>query len=507
MKNTIRTLALLLLLAATFASCYEDKGNYKYDWVKEVVIEGLADTTVSAGARLRVEPVIYSVLTTDYNQKQVLPEFQNPDDYIYHWEAWTNAKTFRGTLGTGMVLDTTINLAISDRPYWILFKIMEKASGVIYQESFLLKVTNELASGFFLLYETPDGLAEIDVAGVTPSGEDRYISGLLEQIDYPYRGGGANFVEYEAARDHLWVGTGDGTAWLNKLTFEWKDTQMAQAHMTQGKPAGYTFKDMVFTDSFWFFITNDGEASAYSSNATVNGLICASINLLPPGVSTIDGAYQEIRIAPYFGGGGMSNALFWDETNKRMLKYPIYATSASASPVRLPDADSFHGHDLRYMATVNTVTGALLKNPAGEYLYAMYVYNSSKATYDYRPEFTRTLINNDGLLDAAKNITLSYTNTPYLYFTVGNKLYVYRDGEGCVEVITDVPLSLGEITCLHSFSAYAGRAELIIAADNPSGEGSTIYTFKIDPTESKRLSLQGKIENTPAGVIDITYLF
>ncbi|MDR0765892.1 MAG: hypothetical protein LBF09_03010 [Odoribacteraceae bacterium] len=506
MKRYIKTWRLSLLLAITAAACYSDKGNYTYDWLPGVVISGLKDTTVSAGERLRVEPVISSVITEAYNRQQVLQEFRNPDDYTYAWEARTRTKTLRGTLGHGIVLDTTINLAISEEAYWVIFKVTEKKSGVIYQESFLLTVKNEIASGLVLLYEDAEGLAELDVAGVTPAGEDRYVAGVLGQVDFPFRDGGANFVEFESARDHLWVGTGTGTGWLNRLTFAWKDSQVAQVHMTQAKPAGYTFQDMVYTSGYWFFVTAEGEVSPYSSNAAATGMICASINLLPPGVSAIDEKYQEIKIAPYFGGGAINSALFWDETNKRMLKCPINSTATMATPTRLPDTESFHGHELRFMATAGLVTGAVLKTPAGEYLYANYVYNSSGAAYEYRPEFTRVLVNTNGLLDQAKNMTLSHTTTPFIYFSVGNKLYVYREGEGCAEVNTGGVAAFGEITCVKSLYEYAKQAQLIVA-DNSAGGGGTLYAFTIDPAESRQLTLVKKVEGTPANVKDITYLY
>jgi hypothetical protein len=163
------------------------------------------------------------------------------------------------------------------------------------------------------------------------------------------------------------------------------------------------------------------------------------------------------------------------------------------------------------MSTENNLemTGVVLKNNAGEYIYAIYIVTtSSPYAYTYRPEFTRTLVNTNGLLDQARNMTLSRTTTPFLYFSVDSKLYVYREGEGCVEVNTDVPVTFGEITCVRSLPVYSSRvAELVVAANNPSGEGGTVYTFKIDPLESKNLALQKKIEDAPAGVKDITYLY
>jgi hypothetical protein len=506
MKRHIKTWTLSLLLLATAAACYEDKGNYDYNWVPGVSIAMPKELTVSIGERLRVEPMIFSSIKKTYNSDVVLEQFTNPDDYTYAWEAWTRTKNFRGTLGTSIILDTTINLAISTDAYWILFKVTEKTSGVEFQASFMLTVKNEIATGLVLLYDDAEGKAELDVAGITPAGEDRYVSGLLAQQDYPYRDGGANFVEFEKVRNHLWVGTGTGAAWLNPLTFAWKDTQMAQVHMTQGKPVGYTFKDMIYTYNMWYFITEEGELSPYTSNGSATGTICASINLLPPGVSAIDGQYQEVIFAPYVGGGAVRSGLVWDATNKRMLKCPINVTEVSTIPVRLADSDSFHGHELRFMANTGQITVAILKAPTGEYLYATYVYNSSSYVYDYRSEFTRAIPNTNGVLDQAKNMIISRTPTPYLYFSVGNKLYVYRDSEGCVEVNLPSDVSFGEITCVVAPNNYTA-ADLVVAANNPGGEGGALYTFTIDPVESKNLTLVKKIEGTPAGVKDVTYLY
>ena len=73
-----------LLLAGVLNSCYEDKGNYKYDWVQEIdLTDVLKDTTVGRGN------VLY--LKVDL-KKQILGsedamEAANPEDYIFEWKA------------------------------------------------------------------------------------------------------------------------------------------------------------------------------------------------------------------------------------------------------------------------------------------------------------------------------------------------------------------------------------------------------------------------------------
>ena len=173
------------------------------------------------------------------------------------------------------------------------------------------------------------------------------------------------------------------------------------------------------------------------------------------------------------------------------------------TPVRMADKDAFNGHELRFMANTGQTTIAIMKAPTGELLYVVYPYDGG---YVCRTEYTREMINTNGLLDQAKNMMLSRTTTPYIYFSVGNKLYVYREGEGCVEVNLPSDVSFGEITYVVAPLNYTA-ADLVVAANNPTGEGGTLYTFTIDPVESKNLTLVKKIEGTPAGVKDVTYLY
>ena len=113
-----------LLLAGVQNSCYEDKGNYSYNWVQDIdLTEVLKDTTVGRGHVLYLEVDL---------KKQVLgtegkTEVANPDDYTFEWKVITGDGDV--VLSTEKDLNETIDLA-SVVSYQVNYTVTEKKTGV-----------------------------------------------------------------------------------------------------------------------------------------------------------------------------------------------------------------------------------------------------------------------------------------------------------------------------------------------------------------------------------------
>ena len=145
-----------LLLAGVLNSCYEDKGNYSYNWVQDIdLTEVLKDTTVGRGHVLYLEVDL---------KKQVLgtegkTEVANPEDYTFEWKVITGDGDV--VLSTEKDLNETIDLA-SGVSYQVNYTVTEKKTGVSWITDFKLNVVEELKGGFIFMTEDADRKVDIE---------------------------------------------------------------------------------------------------------------------------------------------------------------------------------------------------------------------------------------------------------------------------------------------------------------------------------------------------------
>ena len=137
-------LALSWVMIGLLSSCYDDKGNYDYDYIQSVILrEELKDTVVTRGKVLTLKPEIAKIVTHGENDTTGV----NIDDYDYVWYTYNEVTGKRDTLGNRSYLEDTIYLPISDK-YRVTFSITEKASGVAWLNQFGLKVIGAYKNGF-----------------------------------------------------------------------------------------------------------------------------------------------------------------------------------------------------------------------------------------------------------------------------------------------------------------------------------------------------------------------
>ncbi|MCC8173115.1 MAG: hypothetical protein LIO65_01600 [Odoribacter sp.] len=218
MKNYTIFLIFLFSLVISLQSCYEDKGNYTYDWVEEVIITNLKDTVIGWGDTLSVKP---SIKKTVFSQISDTTEI-NPEDYEYVWYTYDNNNNKKVTLSNKQYLNDTIYLPVRNTDYLVNYEVTEKATGVTWNGVFKLRVINLFQNGFLFLTEDEDKNVELEIYGKDAEGVEHLRKRILYTAGFPFRSGGANCVFYFSNIRNLsriWIATGEGTGWLSGTDF------------------------------------------------------------------------------------------------------------------------------------------------------------------------------------------------------------------------------------------------------------------------------------------------
>ncbi len=216
MKITKRiiTLAGGLLLA----SCAGDLGNYDYHELTEPVISGIeSDLSILTHASLVLKPDLGS---HDF-----------PDDrYAFEWRALSqNDNPTMTVLAETRDLNYTVELQPGS--YLLLFRVIERATGVFWQAEYNLQVSESTSEGWMVLCaEGADNRARLDmISKVTGQTYLDVLAGNgMPELHNPYRIQWSRFADDDSP---YYLLTGDGATRLGRNGFEWKEEYRLQYEM------------------------------------------------------------------------------------------------------------------------------------------------------------------------------------------------------------------------------------------------------------------------------------
>ena len=417
-RNKWMSLGCVAILGICF-SCYEDKGNYDYNWVREVSLTTeLTDTTVQQGTVLQLTPAPVKM------QSEEMVDI-DPAEYTFCWEAVVDINK-KEVLSTERDLNDTIWLPIG-KTYQINYIVTEKASGVSWMERFNLRVVQRLTEGLLLMTENEEKKVDLEIYASDTKGKKVHETGLMERSGFPYRGGGAKFVASTKAGSYkyLWVSTGEGTGWLELPDFSWDETQTLRMLMVKQEPVSYTLCNIAQLNGagmgITFGFTEDGNLHPYNMN-----------NIVYPDIAYVN--MRKFKASPWLGGN-KNAALFFDTDRGRFVIYGMgnngwQFPGSNCSDVA--DEVAFEGSTLLFMSMVkDRQTVAVLKDKDGKYWKCLITIGGEYFTPEpviEKYELTSGMI----LFENAdsKAIDWTYKN---IYFTSGNKLYCYRSGSGIDE--------------------------------------------------------------------------
>lgn len=502
MMKKIRSIGSILLGLLLFTACYEDLGNYDYEWIAEAEVKGLRDTLVGKGEVLRLEPEI-----------SWSKEGEEPESLSY---LWTAVKMQRGQepyeeyiLGHEKILNDTIWLDIRKEPYLVTLTVRDDQREIEKRASFQLIVEGRIAEGFLFLTEDAGRKVELDIYARKSDGEKFLEKGVLGRSGFPYTGGGANCIVYKSgvtpAERQIWIATGEATGYIDDfINFKWKERNLAKYLFLQPQPVSYTFKNMVLsTNRIIYFFTEKGEMHGLDAYGII-GTNAAIYNNTP--FTSWPGCGVEM-VAGQSGVSGRQT-LVYDREHSRFLSYVVSGVMATCKS--LPSKEAAEGMELIFMQSVlnGKRTIALMKDVNGKLWRYHYVISTTKISLQSKKE----LLNPVGLEQACeKGLVVCDNANGYIYYAVGNQLYNYRESEGGVAI--GEPLD-SPVTCMKTLNLsvwqkpadYKEYNKCIIVATYSEELQGTARLFIPDPQESKILNPLGEPIPGLGNVKSISYL-
>lgn len=255
----LRNILLICALFTTAYSCIDDKGNYEYLEVDDVVIKEPAfDVKVNMKEPLHISPKF------EYTSKEPI----NRDDFTYEW-----------TIGKKIVSkDSVLSIPIVEFPigsYRSMLAVTNTSTGMCYTKTFNIKVDSKYSNGWMVLYEKnnlshlvymkgkKDGstwtwpIVEDDV--YFKVNEEHLPAGCKKLSDHGYKAGGGGGIKGGGVTV---IHNGpDGGIELNGFSLQ-KDYLIRQLFLEEQLPAGFELKDILHAGTGIFALGENGRVHA-----------------------------------------------------------------------------------------------------------------------------------------------------------------------------------------------------------------------------------------------------
>lgn len=464
MKPFIIIAGFLLMIVT--GGCYKDKGNYSYVNIDTVRIGYDAkgkDYTVLQFDTLRIKPVITlsagsteAILKYEWSARAVDPSLASQNFPITVLSQQRN-------------LDTAISLVPTN--YVITYKITDTVTGISSFLFYNLSVTSSFSEGW-LLMEQVGGSG--DVAVITSSGK---------LLDKAYSGVNGTTLPADVKRVEVAAQLSPQEIYLT-----------AENSAVEVSPVSFG-KIKSFTD--WFFYppaVTKPQLNRYltdnSSNCGVainNGLVhIRRFGGFPPpvrfGAELLLDGNTSYKMAPYTVMGNFASALymaaFYETTGKRFigLRGAAYGIDGNLVHFNAPDASAAFdpdnvGMDMLYMGASREtgIYNAVMKSGTDAYLLQLNLNVAQSARLKQK-------MNAPGAADMTA--VTSSLQLDYIYYAVGNKVYMYEIGPNTASVIYEFPAGENVTTLLID----ADKSPADILATTWNGTLGKAYVFNLAVT-------------------------
>lgn len=314
-------MAAALMMATMMAGCSQDEGNYDYHSLNEPTITGVPETiSVLTHANIDLDPNLGDNIT-------------DLDAYNYEWKVINKSGDNEVTvLGNEKHLVQEMTLPAGE--YTLYFTATEKKTGLFWQQSYTLTVSDTSSEGWMVLCDV-NGKTRLDM--ISKVTGKTYLDILktsgMPELNHPYS------IQYAPNSGHsdspFYLFTADGATRLSKNSFVWQkdyDFKYEVAKQTNLKP-----QSMVCDQSgIMRMIVSDGYAYS-ASNMGIQELF-AAVNkqpVLAPAVGANIGASSYASIY-----------LLYDNVNKCFMSCCPFLPGLSLSDV------SYHSmKDMEEIAT------------------------------------------------------------------------------------------------------------------------------------------------------------
>lgn len=464
----VAIISLTLLLSA----CFKDKGNYEYNPINEIDIEGISeDYSVALGDKLTIIPDLSFTLDGS----------NDTANYTYEWFALRKDGVLPGDVRKDIALTRNLDVIITipPGPYRAYYRVTDKNSGIQWQKTFNLTVVSSIYEGWMLMNDV-DGSTRvdmisvdgtdyktiIDVLGTTGSGIPDAVYGAPLYI---------NCYPYDPTFYGVYICTDKGATKIHPETFKYDFTYGIGYEFISNIPADFAVDNMtnLSGNQAWLHGTDNNVYYYYRIFQLKYGLQ----------VNHVKNEATSFSANKHIATNGSSRAVLYDDDNKRFVRH----INNEATSTIMPDGTLFDfntGKDLVYMEYSRYNGGevfAILKDPAdGKHWLARFTFGSSISQVYYE-EMTATDI------AGASNFGVS-AEFGYIMYNVGSKVYSYDFNLKASKLMLDYGARKISHLKFHNFlaSKYAAlRNQLIVCSyeDGNETDSGKMELFTVMPVQ------------------------
>lgn len=465
----MRIIIFPAFLAATcwllLTGCYKDKGNYQYHDIN-TINSGIPDTTLTVFQ--------FDTLHLHTNIQQSMPAQAG---LSYEWVMYPAvlAPLTRRTLGTTADLDALITEAPGS--YGLNLFITDNATQITTIKKMQVKVVSALNEGWLVL-EDGNTMADVSIINPVDSIFHHIYSKANPQLPLPV-GTHHVYVTNRRGEQNIYLLSPAGGTQVYFSTF------MAIADFRDWFFVAPTPKPQIFTTF------DGGEAIINNGQPYILSLFSPApfkFGIAPPG---------NYYMAP-FQMPSIYGPLLYDTVSQRFMTQDIYSSALLA----------FDNSPAEAAFNMNKVNKHMqfAENGSDNKAYCLFRNNNNDSLFIYtvnndgsysNPGTVSAVENAPGLSTA--NLLIMSKLLPHLYYTSGNKLYLY-----------DIPAAKARVVYTFAAGTDIRRLKLapgyrtMVIATHESGEGK-VYYFPIAATGDFEGNTYSKVFNGFGKINDLSY--
>lgn len=540
LSNKLKTVVVLFSLVCLF-SCNEDKGNYDYNEINEVGIEGLDG------------PFVFEIGDT----KTLTPTltFSQEEDeglFTYTWYYYDGGQWNAIHEGRNLELEIsgTFGKPTETTPYRLAYEIVNKKTQIPYRKLFNFTVVTPLARGYVALCEKEDGF-DIDMIALQTNNTFTKYKNVLDltgsnlprkgvtpydivtfpdvMAPDPYNKSGAEYSVYVLTNqyttriksaDYSWLPTYDISNSIESMShLDTEYTKKGKPIIAQKLKTGYiNVSSNTYVRSFIYHKEEDGTGNWYvCSRWPAWYFYSAQMNRMRPNG---DSRYES---APYIAVGTQA-AMYYD-TGNNSFRIGFLPSSANAQnstdlfytePLTETPDGVFNFNDsndgLLYMgerlsSNLTDRAFAILKQADGTYKYIEFGVNTNMmVAITGAPNKRRASVFPTGsrIEDAKFFAGAPYANSPWLFYVTNDNKVFKADISGSTAVIMEITSSILKNDGYNEITTFKYLLPRTNGQSTPIKESLAVGTYNA----AKGKNEGGKLEfflmaNTTSGEISL----
>lgn len=468
-------------IAVALGSCYDDKGNYAYSEINEIIID-------TVGKQTEFEVYQFDVLDIPVDIRFAFEEVPD-EDMEYKWTIYSNAVTGNvaaEVIGTERNLHSIIRQPSSADSYSVVLQARNKRSGIAAQMTYTVYVTSQILSGWVVLH-TDGTQSDVDyiatpraVPTITASRHIRnaYFTANNQKLSGTPAFVGSVRVNHQAVNS-VYIGMREELYKVSGKTFELE-------HLSE---AMFPVKPSVFDFQRFLSLARTGNTQFVINNGQVHNIAGQTIfEITFSHALEANEALSAVDLAPFiyipaaFSSTTKFEAVFYDRLGQRFVMRPQNNMPTAKLAAFTPQASS--------VFDVNNIGMDILWFERGyqDYGYAVFEDNSGRRWF-YVADFNKTM---DATI-AVKKCDMSAcpeiagarfysagSRGPVFVYATEKNIYTYDYDGSNQAVLINEPFGGNEvITAMQIYKPYATTNDL------SNADGTLLYVATWDGQEGR----------------------